>query len=309
MRSFPRLLAAGVVALGAASLLGACAAPTPTAATVNGQSINQTAVDSELASLSANRSYIAAIDTANAQQGVRIEGPSNGTYNSAWTAHVLTGQIEASAVDQYLARGRQLPSQHEVMVARAVEAANYQQYWNRFSATYRLTLAARTADLALLPTPTVPAAELKAVYTRFKPYFFSEMCVRQAVFASRSAAEAFATTPRGAGSVTCYTPAQFESQPDSFTAAVISLTRGRASAPRRTPGGFAVDVVTTRRTIPLDGAMRRTLAVVVGANSGDPALERLLARDHVRVDPMYGKWRGSARSGFAVAPPSQPGQG
>ncbi len=307
MNRLSRTLAAGAVALGAVLVTASCSA-SPQAASVNGQGFSSQAVNSELRSLSANSAYIRAVDQASLQSGQRVEGPSPGTYNSAWTAHVLTGMIDAAAVAQELSSRGRIPSRYQVMVARTVDSADFGPYWDRFPAPYRLTLAERTAELAMIGVPPVPVAQLRTAYQRFANYFFSSVCVREVVFGSKAAALAHTAHLRGGaalagGTVTCYTPAQLENQPNTFVGAVLALPVGKVSAPTPVPSGYAVEAVTKRVAIPLGPAMRGTLAVVIGASS-DTALQALLARDHITVDPMYGTWRGSRQTGFAVAPPT-----
>lgn len=310
----PRILAGLAAALSASLLASACSAQ-PGAASVDGTSINASSLNAELAQLSANRAYIKAVNRASAQAGQQVSGAARGTYNSLWTAHVLTGLITADAVGQYLhARGQQ-PSAYQVEVARAVEAADYGPYWQGFSASYRDTLTQRAAELAQVGAPGLPATELRSAYKQLGGYLFTRVCVRAPVFATRGAAEAYASTvssgsaaPGHGSAAACYTPAQLDVQPAAFTNAVRALPVNGAGRVVATSSGYEVVLVTSRKAIPLDLTLRRTLDAVVASGSGAaPQVRAVLSRSKVTVNPQYGSWKGSATQGYQVVPPRAPG--
>lgn len=329
MTRIPRIIAGAAVAVSLGLLASACNSQ-PAAATVDGTSINQAALDAELSSLSTNKAYIAAVDKASSQSGQQIAGAVGGTYNSLWTAHVLTGAVTATAVHRYLEVHGAVPGRRAVLVADAVEAADYGRYWQGFPASYRQTLAARTADLARLGPPALPAKELEAAYKQLSGYLFSEVCVRAPVFApggssgkidfaaSLRQAEAYAriidsgsgsSAGAGAGApVDCYTPTQLAAQSGAFASAVEALPAGARSRVVRTAGGYEVVVVTKRTPIDLTATLRRTIGAVVASNSGGsfPRLDSVLAHAKVAIDPEYGSWQGSASRGYQVAPPRTP---
>ena len=328
MTRIPRILAAAAAAVSLALLASACNSQ-PAAATVDGTSINSSALDAELSSLSANRAYIAAVDKASAQSGQQVAGAARGTYNSLWTAHVLTGAVTAAAVSHYLDAHGMAPDRYAVMVAGAVEAADYGPYWSGFPASYRETLAVRTAELARLGAPALPAAELKAAYKQLSGYLYSEVCVRAPVFApgGSSGKVDFAASLRqakryagsvaaggssaGAGAaapVECYTPTQLAAQPETFTSAVEALPVGTRGRVVRTSGGYEVVVVTHRTPIGLGSTLSRTLGAVVAFNPGGkfPRLDSVLAHAKVTIDPEYGSWKGSTKQGYQVIPPRTP---
>jgi hypothetical protein len=314
VRTSPRLVL-GALAVAAVSLVASGCDTAPVAASVNGQLIKTTALNAELAQLAANPGYIAAVETA-----AGSISPEPGTYTTGWTAHVLTGEVIAAAVHQYLARHHDLPDAEMLTAARTVEAADYSTHnlWQAFPASYRTTLTERTAELATLEPPTAPTGRIDAAYRQFLPYFFSEVCVRQAAVtvtgtsgsvdypASDAAARRLIATGAPQGVVACYTPASFELQPTSFTDAVLALGVGQYAAPQRTTSGYEVLQVVSRRIIPLGGDLTRALSVALEAGANSPVLDSVLARARVHVNPAYGTWVGSARTGYAVRPPSVP---
>ncbi len=316
MTRLPRVLAGVALAVAVSLLAGACNAQ-PDAASVNGTSVNESALDAELALLSANRAYIQAVDRASARSGQQVAGAGHGTYNSLWTAHVLAGIITADAVHQYLAARGQLPGRTGLDVAAAVEAADYGPYWQGFPASYRATLVQRTADLARLGPPALPVAELRAAYHQLSGYLFREVCVRAPSFVTRQAAQAYASrVAAGGGSalgarrgsaVTCYDSTQLYDQRAAFAAAARSLPVGTRGAVVPTAGGYEVVVVTRRASIPFDGTLRRTLGVVAATNGGSfPRVQSVLSKAKVTVDPQYGTWHGSPSRGYQVLVPRAP---
>jgi len=329
VKRIPRILA-GVAATVSLALVASACNSQPDAARVDGTSINQSALDAELSSLSYNKAYIAAVDKASASSGERVAGSVGGTYNALWSAHVLTGAVTAAAVRYYLDAHGLAPDRADVDVAGAVEAADYGHYWPGFPASYRHTLSVRTADLARLGPPALPAAELRDAYKQLSGYLFSEVCARAPVFApggssgkvdfavSHAQAEAYASSvAAGGGSSSaavsnapadCYTPAQLAAQPDTFASAVETLPVATRAGVVRTSGGYEVIVVTKRTPLALDPTLRATIEAVVASNSGGsfPRLEAVLAHAKVFVNPEYGSWQGSASQGYQVVPPRSP---
>ncbi|HLH47240.1 MAG TPA: hypothetical protein VKV25_08775, partial [Acidimicrobiales bacterium] len=83
MRSFPRLVA-GLAVVAALTLVAGACNTAPYAARVNGRTILSTELTAELGQLSANKRYIAAIDSSGS--GLTVTGAAPGTYSSKWTA-------------------------------------------------------------------------------------------------------------------------------------------------------------------------------------------------------------------------------
>jgi hypothetical protein len=323
VRTAPRLLA-GLVAVVIASAVAAGCDTAPYAATVNGQVTKATALNAELSQLSANTAYIKEIDQNNASAGASVEGSAPGTYSAGWTAHVLSGIVTAAAVQQYLSAHHDLPGPAQLDAARAVQSADYGALWDGFPAAYRTTLTDRAADLAQVETTTAPSSQISTAYKEFANYFFTQVCVRTAAVTvagaggvdyarSLAAADQLARTidtaqggaaKVGGGQVTCYSTAAFETQTPGFTATILKLATGKAAAPQKTAYGYQVIAVASRQTIPLDATLSRALSVAISAQSSSSAVDAVLARARIKINPSYGTWGGSASKGFAVAPPS-----
>lgn len=315
----PRRLAAAAL-LAVVSLAASGCNSTPAAATVGGHALHQSALDAELAALSANGGYIRAVDASSASYGVSVQGAGHGTFSNQWTAHVLGGMVVAVAVHQYLAAHGELPSPALLTDALVVEATNYQQYWLGFPASYRQTLAERTAELAALEPPAAAASSVAGAYKQYHNLFFSQVCVRAASVSAASSPTAAAQAagiatamrtarggPAGAtvGILSCYDPQQLQSQAPAFVSTVEALAPGKVAAPQRTPNGYDIVAVTSRRVIPLDTDLRRVLSALIGSAIGNAVLQHVLAAAHVSVNRQYGAWADTGGA-WQVVPPTAP---
>ena len=308
----------------------------PYAASVNGQVIKETALYAQLGARASSPGYVAAVDrSGQGSGGVSVAGDASGTYNSSWVASVLTQLITDAAVRQHLVATKDLPGPAMLAAAQAVDAATYSSIWLQFSPSLRESITRSDASTAMLGLLTVPTSTLRGYYQQYRQYFFATVCVRQILVsvtgahgsvdlaASRSRAEAVVSaldlagrvsplrSSLGAegGAVTCYTPAQLETQVPWLISTIMSLAPGRAAPPHRTAAGYQVVAVERRSELGFTPQVRRALSQAVVASQGgtDPALDKVVAAARVQVNQGFGSWRASTASGPGqVVPPNTP---
>ncbi len=336
----PRRLLAGAAVVASLCLLATGCDSSPYAASVNGQVIKQSSLDRQLGDLSANHAFVTSTVEASAAQGgegLKVAGQGKGSYSSEWAASVLTANVTAEAVHQHLVAIQRLPDAVQLAAARAVEAARFavNEQWYGFSPAVRSTIVERDADLAvLLPLDsTITAKNYASIYSGLQSSLFTDVCVRTADVnvtgpggvdypASLSKATALGaaidkagTTGAGSsslgGSVTCYSASSFEQQSPGFIATVLKLKDGEAAAPQKKGYGYQVIAVTSRTLIPNGPAFRKAVSVAVQTNTINstgttvPAIDAVLAKAHVKIDPQYGTW-GRTKAGYTVTPASGP---
>jgi hypothetical protein len=319
---------AGVAALLTVALVASGCDSSPYAASVDGHVIKQTALNAELRQLAGNPYYVQlAAQGTISKPAITVTGASNGSYNAAWTAEVLSDIVVGEVVGQHLASTHEQPSAAQYAATRAVDGILYDAHtWGRFSPAFRSTLVQRDADLAMVEPNGLTAANLKTVLADYPTQLFSDVCVRTvAVTVTGSAgvdypaslkkadalASAFDASPASVtgGSVTCYTAAQLESQAYSFVQTILGIRTHQAGAPEKTVYGYRVVGVTSRATIPADKALALAFTVAINEVNGQTAkvVGALLAKARVKVNPLYGAWHGSATVPFAVVAPAAPG--
>jgi hypothetical protein len=318
--SRPRRLAAVAAALALALAAGACDT-SPVAASVNGQQIKQTALNLQVRLQTANKAYVARIDqNAAANAGnISVTGDAPGTYSTRFVAGVLTGMIQSAAVHQRLASTGRLPGSAQLAAARALDQALFGSTWFGFPQAFRDQQVEQDAEHAQIEPDPTNVSSLQSAYGQVRPYLFSQVCTRTiavtvraadgsvdfpaSLAAARTVVARFGLSPDSVGGdVACYDGAGLESQGAAFFNQVLVLAPGHAAAPQRTSFGYQVVAVDSRRTLPLDDAVRRAIALAIAQlqASADPAVTSLARSARVTVDPAYGTW--SSRTVSVTAP-------
>jgi hypothetical protein len=308
-------------------MVAAACDSSPYAASINGQVIKQTALNADIRQLAGNSYYVQLAKQGVVTKAVTVAGSSSGSYNATWTASVLTDLIIGSVAHQHLEQTRDLPGPAQLAATRAVDGILYGPgAWGRFSPSFRTSLVERDADLAMVEPNMVTAAQLRSAASSYATQLFSDVCVRTVSVAvtggngsvdfaasqarAKSIAAAFNASPASvnAGSVTCYTAAQFETESLSFVVSVLNIRTGKAGTPTKTADGYQVTAVTSRTTIPIGLPLERAFTAAVNQSQGQTAAKvaGLLAKAHVKINPLYGTWSGSARSTYGVVPPRAP---
>jgi hypothetical protein len=285
-----------VALVGAVSVATTGCDASPYAVTINSQVIKQAVLYQELHAWAGNRSYVEAFDaadsTSNGGSGVTVAGDTTKSYNTTWVASIMTSMVAASAIEQHAAATGHIPLSGLQTAARSVSEIDHSGYWEQFSPAFRDVLTTRLATQAAITPATTPAATLKALYSQYQTYFFTEVCVLQASAFSLEAAHALAAGGVASGTKLCYNQSQFEQQPVAFQSAVRPLPLGSVSAPIKTSYGYQVVKVVSRDNQAYGPNIERTLSVAYVTASGapDPVLNGLLGSAKVRVNPAYGTW-------------------
>jgi hypothetical protein len=218
---------------------------------------------------------------------------------------VLGGMIDASIFRQQLHATGTTPSAGINAAAYAVNAIS-QIGWDQFSPGFRQTLEGRLADESLLTSPSIPVATLRSVYDRYAQYFFNQICTAQTAAFNQAQAKALQASGVPNGHLACYDQQAFTAQPASFQNAVLGLRVGQTAAPIPTLFGYLVVKVVSRTEQGFTPEVQRVLstAVLSAEGSANPALDSLVAKAHVRVNPTYGSWQSAQ-----VVPPPAPSTG
>jgi hypothetical protein len=335
-----RCLISALAAVAAAGALAACDT-SPYAATVNGVTIPQTALNREIASSDASPAYVGLVEGIYQQAtgaNVTFAGVGTDTHSTQWAALALNNLVQAAIIHQaVVARGLQ-PGTAMLDAARGVlEAEMSPTGFAAVPAAYRDELVQRVAEHAELEQPGADAAQLQQVYQQYRADFYSRVCVRQISVsvagtngsvdlpASQSAATRIVSAYDSGGSaavnrlaageitggtVNCLSQADLEAQPASFITTVMALAPGRAAAPQRTSFGYNVVAVLSRTTEPFGGDVARALEAVILQREPfvDSAVVGLTERAEVRVNPAFGSWSDGhqGRSVPSVVPPAAP---
>jgi hypothetical protein len=300
-----RFLLAGAATLVAVLTTATACDASPYAAKVNSKIIDQTELNAELRAWAGNRDYVTAFNSSNSSSGVTVAGDATGTYNTTWVANILGGMVGASIFRQQLASSGQVPSPAIDDASASVNAIS-QIGWDQFAAAFRQTLVVRLADESALSPPTVPVATLQSVYTHYLPNFFSELCTAESSAFNQAEAQALETNGVPNGTKTCYNQAQFSNQAAAFQTAVLNLPVGKTAPPIRTSYGYLVVRLISRTTQPFSNDVQRVLSTAILSAEGSPnsALDTLLAKAKVKINPAYGTWTSSQ-----VVPPVPPSTG
>ncbi len=326
----PRRLLAGVATLLTVSLVAGGCDSSPFAASINGQVVSSTVLDSQLRQFGANPYYVKLAKQGVVSAPVTVAGAGSGSYSAKFAGGVLTQMVVATAAHRYLASTHRVPAAGQYAATRTVDGVLYGPgAWDGFSPAFRTTIVNRDADLALVEPNGISAAQLRTALGDYSTQLFSEVCARTVAAnvnaadgtvdfpASLTEAEAVAAriqaspTTAQQGSQTCYSAAGLESQPLSFVLTVLDLATGRAAPPRRTADGYTVTVVTRRTLLPADLSLARAFTVAVNQNRGTTAqaVSGLLRRARVKVNPAYGAWKAGTGGGYSVVTPSPPSGG
>ena len=303
MRPLLRFVAAAASLAALSSVVTSCDT-SPYAASVNSQVIKKTALDAELGAWAGNKQYVSAVDSSSSSSGVTVVGDAPGTYNNGWVSSILTNIVMATVVHQrVVSTGRRIDGT-AMEAARAVSEIS-QIGWDSFPASFRDTLVLRLAEDAAVTPLAVNSQTLGEVYSQYRQYFFTRVCVRQAAAFSSAQASRLSSEARIAGIAVCYGQADLESQPASLRNAVMTLAVGKVSAPLRTAYGYVVLQVSSRQSIPLSIELQRTISVAILNAQGlsNNAVNGLLIKAKVKVNPAFGTW-----SSGQVVPPRAPGQ-
>jgi foldase protein PrsA len=307
-----------LVALGALLAAG-CDTVRPVALEVDGQETSQSSLDRELRAIADNEVL--------AEQGVSA---SDGTLGSNITAFWATLLVEQEVIDRVVRRrGIEVTDADREDGLADIDAQFGEGVFAAFPGWFRDRIGARFArrhallrdvgDVAAGPTDEEvrgaydqQLSEIKAQCPSGK--FVAHILVatedeanllRAQLFGGADFAELARTESQDPGSAEvggelfCFDAAQFVPE---FSTAADALPLGEVSAPVQTEFGF--HLIRTSDTIPFESVEERVRESLEPQTSSSPALDRLIAKANVSVDPRYGTWKVQEGEGMVVPPES-----
>ena len=296
------------------------------AARVNGTTVSAGRLQEELRSIAANEAYLRSVEGR-----VQVLGSGQGTFDSAFTAQVLTRQIVYTLVEDELAARDLTVTTADLEAARprVAEQVGGEDILSAFSPEYQSTLVSRAAMVDVL---TVALGDLGTgddaarAYYEAHPDEFRTACVShiltgdaQAAAAAKArldAGEPFATVAlemskdtqsaiRG-GELGCDITPDTEFVPE-FLDAVFSQPVDAVGDPVETAFGFHVIKVTSRQVPPFEDVVDRARAKAVEA--GQELLTTWVGQAveaaSIDVNPRYGTFRKDGAQS-TVVPPQAP---
>jgi parvulin-like peptidyl-prolyl isomerase len=314
-----------VLAVGVLALAGAgCNATAPYAAKVNGATITQGDINSELVAIKSDPAYLNQI-----QSQAQVTGAGQDSFDSSFVAQVLNRQIVFQLVHQEAARRGITISAQDLSLARAdtASALGGANILTGLPASYQDTLIRHSAEVTALEAALAhvdirPAA--MAQYYATHQQSFVQQCVSHILVSTQADAAALrAQIVAGApfaqvaqtqsqdqasaatgGQLGCGPTGRFVT---GFEQAVDASPTGQLSQPVQTQFGWHLIEVTSRQPLSLTQAQPQIRAALLA--NAQRALTNTLQRDESRatvaVNPRYGTYetRGN-QSG--IVPPSAP---
>ena len=317
----------------------------PAAATVNGKTISQDALDDELEAIEGNRAYVEQVQ----QGGFQVLGEGNGTLTNDFVGRVLTRQIFLFLVHEELVRKDLTVTQAEIDRSEqaVVESVGGDEVFNAFPASYRETLKRRDAEVAKLQASLggkeVTDADVKAFYDANQQQF-AQTCVSHILFGVADAAtgqldqEATAAQVDRLRAEAAAAKAEIDAGADfaaiaaqrsvdtsnkdqggdlecgaagrfvpEFEIAMDALAVGAVSDPVQTQFGLHLIKVTDRKTQALEEVepMIRQQLESQGQAELSTFLQEALADAKISVNPRYGRFSKDGQSP-GVIPPGAP---
>ncbi|HEX7276242.1 MAG TPA: peptidylprolyl isomerase, partial [Acidimicrobiales bacterium] len=303
----------------------ACGSVSPYAAKVDGESISEDRLVSELRSIAANEEYLKLVEE---RQPVR--GSGQGTFDSAFTALALTRQIYYTLIETELDRRKLSVGESDLAAARAlvVEQLSGEEVFDKFPKSYQDDLVRRQAELDLLTLAVndlgTPEQAARTFYDN-NPTEFASACVSHILVADEAkanelrgrlaAGEDFATIARAdtiddgtkaaGGDLGCDITPETNFVPE-FQLAVFTQPVGEVGAPVKTQFGFHLVKVTKREVQPYDQVadLARQKVTDAGQEKVLALLQEAVQRARIEINPKYGSFRKTGGSPGVVPPES-----
>jgi parvulin-like peptidyl-prolyl isomerase len=323
---------AAVAALTAAVFAAGCQSGGAVAATVNGQAISQSSVDSELHAIGSNNDYVAAVE-----QSQPVRGKGNGTFDLAFTDSVLTRQILLALVHQEVQRRHVVITPAEIKSASDSTRAQLtiqqpgqqsgKDVYGEFPPGYQALLARRAAEVQALQNAlanvSIDDAAVQKYYAANAKQF-SQTCVSHILVTTQAQADQlraqivagadFAAAARQSstdkasgvkgGDLGCNAAGTFVTE---FETAMNGLAIGQLSPVVHTQFGYHLIKVTDRKVMPLSQARSQIIKQLQsqGSTQLTQYLQTAVAKAKVTVSSRYGTWNPSS-SQPGVVPPNAP---
>lgn len=321
-----RFLPLGALVASLAVLAAACGSSAPFAATVDGRSISQDGLESELRSIAANEAYVASIEAE-----LPVRGSGQGTFDAAFTAEVLSRQILYSLVRAEVARRDLRVGDAELVVTRPSVAAQAggEEVLAGFSNAYQDLLVRRAAEVNVLTVSLIGQAsadEAARTYYQQHSAEFAKACVSHILVdkldvagqlkaridagedfgvVARSSSQDALTAAQG-GSLGCDITPDTPFVPE-FLSAVFSQPVGAVGSPVQSSFGFHVIKVSSRDVPAYEQVAAEANQKVVQSGQGKLRewLEAAIEGADVGVNPKYGTYH-KAGVDSGVTPPQAP---
>jgi parvulin-like peptidyl-prolyl isomerase len=315
-----------VLAVGVLALAGAgCNATAPYAAKVNGATISQGDLNSELMAIRSDPAYLNQI-----QSQSQVTGAGQDSFDSSFVAQVLNRQIVFQLVHQEAARRGITISSRDLSLARGdtATALGGARVLSGLPVSYQNSLIRHSAEVTALEAQLAhvdigPAA--MAQYYATHQQSFVQQCVSHILVATQAdaaalraqivAGAAFADVARSqsqdqasattGGQLGCGPTGRFVT---GFEQAVDGLPTGQLSQPIQTQFGWHLIDVTSRQPLSLAQAQPQIRAALL-ANAQTAlttTLQRSERRASVAINPRYGTYATRGNQAGIVPPPSPP---
>jgi parvulin-like peptidyl-prolyl isomerase len=321
MRRPPPFLLALVAAFTLA--ITACSSVTGYAATVDGDRISRGSLESELRDIAANDKYLKFVES-------QVQIRTNGVFDAAFTASVLTRQIIYDLVEKDLAKRKLAVTPGDLQAARASvgDRVGGADVFAAFAKRYQDILVRRSADVTVLSFALAgqgsPEQASRAYYDAHKDEFAS-VCVRHILLPTVDAAnqakgrldagedfgqvaKAVSTdtgsAPQG-GDLGCYS--RDNQLVPEFSQAMFSQPVGQVGAPVQTQFGFHLILVTSRDVPPYEqvAAKVRDKAATDAQGKLQAWVEEVVNKAKIDVNPKYGHFDKKGADS-RVVPPQAP---
>jgi foldase protein PrsA len=315
---------AGALALGVALALAACGSVDSYAATVNGTTISQSSLESEMRDIAANEKYLEQVESK-----IQVRGSGAGTFDAAFTGQVLGRQIQYVLVDDEVARRKLKITDADLKSARdeVAQQAGGVEILNAFPKPYQDQLVQRAAKVDALTVSlagqTATDAAARAYYDAHKSEF-TTACVSHILVATKDKADQLkariaggedfgavakaesqdATSAAANGDLGCDISTDTISVPE-FINAVQTQPIGVVGDPVQTQFGFHLILVRSRTIPPFEQVIDRARDKVVIASKSklQEWLNSAVSKAKITVNPRYGTFD---RQQLAVVPPVAP---
>lgn len=314
-----------LLALVAAVTLAAsgCGSVSSYAATVNGTRISRSSLEGELRDIAGNDKYLKFIES-------QVQVRSNGVFDAAFTASVLSRQIIYELVDKDLARRKIILSAGDLAAARASvgNRVGGDDVFKAFPKSYQDTLVRRSADVTVLSFALAgqgtPEQASRAYYDAH-PGDFAQACVSHILVPTQDQAnqvkarldggEDFATVAKAVstdtgsasqgGQLGCYS--HDNQLVPEFSQAMFTQPVGQVGAPVQTQFGFHLILVKSRTVPPYEqvAAQARDAAAAATQDKLHSWVEGVIDRAKIKVNPQYGHFEKKGADS-RVVPPQAP---
>jgi len=290
-------------------ILGACGSVAANAATVNGHNLSSKGVTDELHVIVANQKYVELLKN----RQVEVRGVGKGTFNSAYSAQVLTRQIFYQLIADELGRRRVKLAPADLEQARneVIGELSGAEILKAFPVSYQNTLVRRRAQFTTLANvlgrEVTGGGDAQAYYAAHKDEF-QQACVSAILVDAKDKADSIAarlakgedfaavakgtsidpkSAPKG-GDLGCITH-DIQADP-AFLKAAYEQPVGQVGPVVPTSAGFEIIKVISRDTLPYDQVAGRVKDRITTAGEEKEVgfIQDAVRKAKITVNPTFG---------------------